>query len=163
MAVRRHNPEDLMKLAEALQERNSLNIKLGELRDRMIRNAIVQEGEEPSENPIDLCSEYDLCAERLEYLINRINLTNCTTRTEDGRTLTELLAARDCLKEKLSSYRCVIAEASSITRRATRTEIKILSTISVNDFQKKVDDMSKQLRIVENMIQQTNWTVDLTE
>lgn len=152
-----------MKLAEALQERNSLNVKLIELRDRMIRNAIVQEGEEPSENPAALCSEYGLCVTRLEYLINKINLTNCNTYTDGGKTLTELLASRDCLKEKLSSYRSVVAEATSITRRATRTEIKICSTINVNEFQKKVDDMSKELRVVENLIQQTNWTVDLSE
>ena len=43
-----------MKLAEALQERADLNIKIEQLKARMMNNALVQEGERPSENPADL-------------------------------------------------------------------------------------------------------------
>ena len=36
-----------MKLAEALQERADLNIRIQQLRSRLENNALVQEGEQP--------------------------------------------------------------------------------------------------------------------
>ena len=38
-----------MRLAVALQERADLNIKIDDLKDRLERNVLVQEGEEPTE------------------------------------------------------------------------------------------------------------------
>ena len=32
---------------------------------------------------------------------------------------------------------------------------------SVRDLQKQIDDMSRQLRITENLIQSVNWTTEL--
>ena len=43
-----------MKLAVALQERADLNIKIGDLKARINRNVLVQEGEKPTEDPKDL-------------------------------------------------------------------------------------------------------------
>ena len=40
-----------MKLAEALQERADLNRRLQQLQQRLANNAIVQEGEQPAEDP----------------------------------------------------------------------------------------------------------------
>ena len=40
-----------MKLAEALQERSYLYRYIDQLNDRLRNNALVQEGEEPAENP----------------------------------------------------------------------------------------------------------------
>ena len=48
-----------MKLAEALQERADINIKLKQLERRMQNNALVQEGEAPSEDPEALRRELD--------------------------------------------------------------------------------------------------------
>jgi len=45
--------------------------------------------------------------------------------------------------------------------RATRSEIKIFSTIDVRALQKQIDDLSKQLRELDNKIQMTNWTTDI--
>ena len=49
-----------MKLAEALQERADLVNNIERLRSRIRNNALVQEGEEPAENPKDLIKELDL-------------------------------------------------------------------------------------------------------
>lgn len=46
-----------MKLAEALTERKALNTKIGELRTRLEQNALVQEGDKPSEDPQELMTE----------------------------------------------------------------------------------------------------------
>lgn len=149
-----------MKLAEALQERADLNRKIAQLRNRLELNATVQEGENPAENPADLLNELDECIKRLEELIMRINLTNCTTEIE-GKTLTAHIAKKDCLTLKIASYRDLLDAASSISQRASRTEIKILSAVDVKTLQKKSDEMSKELRQTDNTIQQANWQTEL--
>lgn len=149
-----------MKLAEALQERADIMRRLDQLRYRLSRNATVQEGEKPAEDPAELIRETDECVARLEELMARINLTNSQTVIE-GLTLTQLIARRDALTQKLSIYRNFLSEASNITSRATRSEIKILSTVNVRKLQKQVDDMSRDLRLTDNALQQANWTVEL--
>lgn len=149
-----------MKLAEALQERADLNSKINELRSRLSNNATVQEGESPAENPAELLSQLDECAARLEELIARINATNCATVTERG-TLTELIAKRDCLTLRLSAYRNLVDEASCLAPRATRTEIKIVSAVDVKKLQKQADELAKELRLTDNLIQQSNWLTEL--
>lgn len=149
-----------MKLAEALQERADLNRRIAELRSRLASNATVQEGEKPAEDPAELLAELDRCVAELEERITRINLANCRTVVE-GRTLTELLANRDCLTLQIGAYRQLLDNASQTAHRARGTEIKVLSTVNVAELQKQVDAMSRRLRLLDNTIQQTNWTTDL--
>ena len=151
-----------MKLAEALQERADLNRRIEQLRSRLDSNALVQEGEAPSEEPEQLLKELDGCVARLEELMAKINRTNCETVVE-GKTLTELIARKDALLIRLSAYRDLVNTASQTARRATRSEIKILSTINVQDKQRMVDEMAKELRLLDNKLQATNWTVELKE
>lgn len=149
-----------MKLAEALQERADLNAKIDELRRRLGNNATVQEGEAPAEDPAELVAQLDGCIARLEELIAKINATNCATVTDKG-TLTELIARRDCLNIRISAYRDLISDASCLSQRASRTEIKIISAVDVKALQKQADEMAKELRLVDNKIQETNWLTEL--
>ena len=149
-----------MKLAEALQERADLSTRIDQLRARLSANATVQEGEKPSEDPMALLKELDECLKTQEKLIADINLTNSKTKVE-GKTLTELLAHRDSLTLKIACYRSLLNDASLLAQRATRTEIKIMSAVNVPDLQKQVDKMSKELRKVDNIIQETNWNTML--
>ncbi|MDE5588923.1 MAG: DIP1984 family protein [Acetatifactor sp.] len=149
-----------MKLATALSERADLQKKLSELGIRLNQNAKVQEGEEPSEAPEELMAELDRIVGRLEELIAKINLTNSST-VHDGRTITELLAHRDCLKSKIQIMRNFLDNASSRVNRMTHSEIKIMSTVPVSEMQKKVDALSKELRECDELIQELNWTTEL--
>lgn len=149
-----------MKLAEALQERADLNRSIEQLRSRLINNVIVQENEKPAEDPQALLKELDSSLSRLDELMRRINHTNCVTISE-GKSITELIAARDVLKEKIAVYKDIVSNASQTARRARMTEIKILSTVDVRKLQKKIDDMSKEFRITDNRIQALNWSTEL--
>ena len=151
-----------MRLAVALQERADLNIKIDDLKDRLERNVLVQEGEEPTEEPMDLKKELDSCIERLSYLIAAINKTNCVTMVE-GKTITELLARKDALSVKVSAYRDTVYTGNSNTKRARNTEIKIMPAIDVKAWQKETDLISKEIRLIDNKIQETNWTTELIE
>lgn len=149
-----------MKLASALAERADLQKRIQELSVRLNNNAKVQEGEDPSEEPRELLAELNKDFERLEELIARINKTNNET-ISDGQSITDLIAKRDCLKQHIGILRDFLNRSSEKVSRYTKTEIRILSTVSVTDLQKEVDKLSKQLRETDEKIQELNWTTEL--
>ena len=149
-----------MKLATALSERADLQRRLSELSQRLINNAKVQEGEKPSEDPAELLKELDECMARLEELIARINRTNNET-VQDGMSISDLIARRDCLKERISIMRGFLNASSEKINRYSKAEIKILSTVPVAQLQKQVDGYSRQLRETDELIQSLNWTTEL--
>lgn len=149
-----------MKLAEALQERSDLNCNIIQLKNRLINNSIVQENEKTAEDPNELLAELDDNINRLRILIERINQTNSVT-VSDGKTITSLIAERDSLKLKISVYRELVNNASQTGMRARMSEIKILSAVDVKEIQKKIDKMSKELRLTDNLIQSLNWSTEL--
>ena len=151
-----------MKLAAALQERADINRNIEQLKNRLSNNVLVQEGEQTAENPEKLKQELDTSLERLKYLIAHINQTNCETKV-DGQTLTELIAKKDMLLLKISVYKDIVYAGSQTSYRARNTEIKIKSAISVADWQAEIDGLSRELRLLDNKLQETNWNTDLVE
>lgn len=149
-----------MKLAEALQERADLNRRIEQLRSRLLNNALKQEGEEPSEDPKELLKELDECIRHQTEMIASINLANAKTSVS-GKTLTEMIAERDMLKVQIRVYQDLISEASITYQRARNSEIRILSSVNVKELQKKTDALSRELRELDNKIQETNWLTEM--
>lgn len=149
-----------MKLAEALAERADLQKRIEQTRARLKNNAWVQEGERPAEDPTALEKELAALCDQLEKLIARINLTNAAA-AEEGVSITALLARRDALSVYTAGLRDFLDEASHTPVRAARGEIKILPTVSVPEYRKKADALSKELRELDMRIQRLNWTTDL--
>lgn len=149
-----------MKLATALSERASLQVRLSELQIRLNANAKVQEGDSPAENPVELIAEKDRILDELENLVTRINLTNSKTEY-DGITITELISKRDRIKKDVRIMRNFLNVASEKVNRYTKTEIIIRSTVDINEYQKKLDALSKELRQIDEKIQELNWTTEL--
>ena len=151
-----------MKLAEALQERADLNRKIEELRRRLTNVVLVQEGEDPAEDPDELLEELEGATGRLEQLMAAINLTNCRTKA-DGKTLTELIAKKDALTLKLSAYRDLVYTAGQNTSRARGTEIRVKALLKASDLQREADNMAKEIRELDNLLQETDWKTKLIE
>ena len=151
-----------MKLAEALQERADLKRTLNNLKERLQRVTLVQEGEKPAEDPQELLRIQNACFQRMEYLIAAINHSNDVIRV-NGLTLTQLIAKKDVLLMKLAAYKNVIRDAGSSTSRARGTEIRILPTVKAAELQAEADRMSREIRTLDNLLQETNWTKDLIE
>ncbi len=149
-----------MKLATALSERGSLQVRLNELQIRLNANAKVQEGDVPAENPVELIAEKDRILDELENLVTRINLTNSKTEC-DGVTITELISKRDRMKKDVNIMRSFLNNASSKIDRYSKTEILIKSTVDISEYQKKLDVISKELRQIDEKIQELNWTTEL--
>ena len=149
-----------MKLAEALNQRADLQKRIAQLKERLSNNVKVQEGDQPAENPEDLFSELSNSLKELETIIVRINKTNQETRW-NGKTLTEMIAAKDVLSMHLSTLRSVLDAANVRSDRYSRNEIKFVRAIDVNLLQKRVDDLSRDLRELDSRLQQANWMTDL--
>ena len=151
-----------MKLAIALSERADLQRRISEINTRLNRNAKVQEGEVPSEEPASLLQELDDCLNRLEALIVRINQTNQAT-IRDERSIADRIAERDGLRQRIQIMRDFIGAASDKVDRYSKTEIIIHSTVDVAALQKEIDNYSGTLRKLEETIQELNWTTELME
>lgn len=149
-----------MKLAEALDLRADTAKRLSQLSERLIANAKVQEGDSPAEDPVELLEELERLTDQLENLISRINLTNSKTVYE-GKTLTEMIAAKDTLSLKSSVLRNFLASASAKTDRYSNKEIRIVSTVNVRELQKRSDEISEEIRRLNVKIQELNWSADL--
>lgn len=149
-----------MKLAEALQERADVNRRIEQLRSRIGMNALVQEGEKPAEDPQMLLNELTACTERLCALMRAINRTNCETNL-DGVSLTDMIAERDAKRLLLAAIHDAADAASCSAQRATRSEIRILPALDVKRLQKQADALAKDLRILDNTLQEQNWKTEL--
>ena len=105
-------------------------------------------------------TELDNCLVRLEELISRINRTNNATKSGEN-TITDLIAKRDCLRERIRVLRDFLNVSSDRVSRYSKTEIKVHSTVSVAELQKKVDSFSGELRALDEKIQELNWLTEL--
>ncbi len=150
-----------MKLAEALILRADYQKRLEQLKKRLIINAKIQEGDTPAEAPADLLEEFERVAQELQQLIQRINKTNSFAQFEAGTTLADALANRDILVKKNGLYRDLAQAAGVSQTRATRSEVKFVSTVNVSAIQRQADDTARQCRELDTKIQAANWTVEL--
>ena len=111
---------------------------------------------------MDLLNELDSSTERLETLVASINETNCNTKV-DGMSLTELIARKDALTLRHSAYKELVYTAGNNTYRARGTEIKVKAVIKAAELQKTVDSLAKEIRLLDNKLQETNWKTELVE
>ena len=52
---------------------------------------------------------------------------------------------------------------NAIASRARGTEIRVRAALKASELQKKVDQMAKEARLVDNLLQETNWKTELIE
>lgn len=150
-----------MKLAEALVLRSDQKKRIEQLKQRIVRNAKVQEGEKPAEDPEALIQEMEKITEELVSLIQRINKTNSVTEVEKGITLADAIATRDILLLKGSMYRD-LAQAATVTQDIrTKSEVKFKGTVNVSQVQERADQLAKAHRELDTKIQEMNWKTEL--
>ncbi len=152
-----------MKLAEALILRADLQKRVQQLKQRLLRNAKVQEGDNPSEDPQELIEELERVVAQLTQLVQRINKTNAVTVLEGRRTMSDSLAARDAIGIRQGVYR-ELAQAASVTQeRYSSSEVRFESTVNVADVQRRADALAQEYRELDSRIQETNWSTELSE
>lgn len=151
-----------MKIAEALALRADLQKRLEQLKQRLVKNARIQEGDSPEEDPVELQAELERLALELMMLIQRINRTNAGSRFGTG-TLADALAERDVLEIRYNAYRELATAASTSQHRVTRSEVKFISTVSVAAIQRRADELAQEYRQLDTRIQEADWLTELLE
>ena len=150
-----------MKLAEALILRADRKNRLEQLKQRLIRNAKVQEGEKPAEAPEALIEEMEQVTQDLVRLIQQINRTNSATFIEPGVSLSDAIATRDILILKQALYRDLAQAATIVPDIRTKSEVKYKGTVTVADIQQRADQLAKAHRELDTTIQALNWRTEL--
>lgn len=152
-----------MKIAEALILRADYQKRVEQLKQRLLRNARVQEGDETGENPAALIEELERVSGDLTQIIQRINVTNSTTSLEDGLTISDAITVRDVLRLRYAIYRD-LAQAASVTQdRFSRSEVRFRSAVNVAEIQRRADDLAREHRDLDARIQSANWQTELRE
>lgn len=152
-----------MKLAEALLLRSDQQKKLCSLKQRINANVLVQDGDEPSEDPNELLKQVFSLTQESQKLIFAVHQTNAFTKLSDGRSLLALLTLRDELVERHKILTSAISNTRQEHDRYSSREIKWHKVIPVSSLQKQADDISVKLRNLNVVIQATNWQIDLLE
>jgi hypothetical protein len=150
-----------MKLAEALMLRADQKKKIASLRERVAANAVVQEGETPHEDPTELMKEAVAVLDEFESLVIKINAANIAAKLPDNRTLAQLIARRDTLTQQHSLLQVAVQSTRKEPDRYSMKEIKWIATVPVGKLQKQSDDLSRQIRELNGLIQEANWQIDI--
>ena len=149
-----------MKLAEAILLRADIQKKIESLRERITKNTLIQDGEQPSEDPNALLREALSAIGQLKDLVLTINEANLKGQTARKRSLTAALADRDGLIQKHSLLQSAASSATKPPERYGAKEIRWVKTIDVKVLQDQADDVAKELREVNAEIQAANWQID---
>lgn len=150
-------------LAEALLERANLEKEIQMLQDRLLNNLLIQEGDKPSLDPLDLKDKIFKNLEGISSLVARINRTNNATRFNKDMSLMEALALRDQLQRKRNILDDMVANSSISNTRYSAAEIRFINVLELEDIQKRLDLISKELRQLDTDIQKLNWRTDLLD
>ncbi len=152
-----------MKLAEGLVLRKDTHKRIEQMRERLKASALVQEGEEPPEDPQALLTELERLLGQMTRLIQQINRTNLSAALPDGKSLTDALAERDTLALHFAVLETTATAATPKFDRMNRSEIKRVATLKVADLRRQMDDIARQRRELDTQIQSANWTTELRE
>lgn len=151
-----------MKLAEALAERAHLQRRLEEAKNRLCASVRFRQGEEMLEDPMALLDLIDATTESLRDYLAQINHTNIAVRAPDGRTLTELIAARDAALARFKTYksaweklsgddRTYYSDAQAIMKRALAPAV----------LRERMDKAGLEWHRLNRVIQRLNWEAEL--
>ena len=150
-----------MKLAEALLERSNMQKDLARLEGRINDNVMVQEGDEPAEDPAVLIKTFLDETAKLEKLVQRINATNASSQFTNGETIADAIVRRDMLSRQLQMYRSAYQNVQIQPGRMSGSEIRFVRCVQPAALQKQIDALSKQYRELDTALQASNWEVDL--
>ena len=137
--------------------------RIEQLKQRILDNAKVQQGDKPGESPSELINELEALSSTLSSLIQNINRTNVKTYLDDETTVADALALRDILKLKHGVYRDLAKSATITQGRFTRSEIKFVSTVNISEIQQTADNLAREHRELDASIQAINWSTDLID
>lgn len=148
-----------MKLAELLIERSENQKRISVLANRLNTYATVQEGDTAPINVDFALRKLNELFVKQEELIKKINKTNMVTELEPGLTLADAVCKRDIMKNKRGIYSSLFSASAIQENRYSKKEIKFVNTLDVDMITDVMDDLAKNIRVLDGKIQAKNWEV----
>ena len=62
---------------------------------------------------------------------------------------------------RINTLEQLISKASASVTRYTRREIKLMRTVDVSALRERTDALAKELRLLDNSLQEANWQTEL--
>lgn len=114
-----------------------------------------------------LFAEYENLNVELKELLAKISRSNAIG-SSDGVLLSELLAERQWLVTKLSTYQALFAKAKEDyfgkdERYGRKNGKEGIRTVDLGSLDKIIDDLCQQLRVLDVKIQKLNWEIDIED
>lgn len=154
---------ETMTLGAALSRRARQAQKLNDLRGRIKKNVLMQEGDEaPAEDPKGLQAEFERVSLEHSELVRRIADTNQRTEV-DGGTLMAKLHEREHLR-RVRNMLDMSATAATPDRsdyRWARTELRFVPQLNVQELRSRLDLLDEEIRELDADIQEVNWRTEL--
>ncbi|HEV2134634.1 MAG TPA: DIP1984 family protein [Terracidiphilus sp.] len=150
-----------MKLAEALAERSDCQIRIEEMKKRLIHSARVQEGDQPAEDSTELLAETERTFVRMLELVSAINRTNSKTEFDNKRSISDAIAEREVVGKRRDFLAGIADAASTRQDRYSKSEVRFVATVSVGKLQTEVDQLAKRYRELDTRLQELNWKTEL--
>jgi len=152
-----------MKLGEALKIRSDNYKRIEELRARAVASAQIQEGTAAPDSALELVKRIEDLVVKTQSLVQRVNRTNVNVRLNNGQTVADAIVERDHYLLLRGNIEAVAHAASEPQQRYMRSEIRVVRTIDPVELRKTADELSRQHRELDVVIQEANWANDLVE
>lgn len=153
-----------MKLAEALLKRKDLGEKMSRLNERLVGFSTVNENQTMDDGTKaaamahieEISKQMDDCFNEYEDILVRINRTNIKTLV-DGESLTKLMVRRQNLKREMEFRQQLWNNLNS------GSYLPYGMTMQIEGFELTQQKFmcSKELRLLNEKIQWTNWNTEL--
>ncbi len=150
-----------MKLADALAERACLQRHLDAVKNRLCASVRYRQGEEKLEDPVALLDTLDKTTDSLRDLLARINRTNLGVTAPDGRSLTDLIAARDAALSRFKACKAAWEKLSGEERVYYSEAPLIQRAIAPALLRERMEKAGSEWHRLNRLIQRLNWEAEL--
>ncbi len=147
-----------MKLGEAVLLRADLLKKIEQIQHRIKPNLVVEESKEPQEDPVKMLAQLRNATQEYTALVIKITKTNYTTKVEKFDNVMNAIARKESMQLLLSRLK-TIRQGSQITSSYDEPR----ATLNINNLQSEIDKLEIDLREINSVIQEINWTTELEE
>lgn len=150
-----------MKLAEALAERAQLQRNLEEIKNRLCASVRFRQGEDRLEDPVALLDTLDRTTGSLRDLLARINRTNLGVTTDNGQSLTDLIASRDAALSRFKVCKAAWEKLSGEDRTYYSEAPVMQRAVTPAVLRERMDQAGAEWHRLNRTIQRLNWQADL--
>lgn len=149
-----------MNSQENLKLRAELRDKIDSVRIRLTKNAKVQEGTEPLENPRELIGELKQTINEYSKLLKSMNVVKNVDIQRQGKDLRETLAEREAITAEKSVLESFLQALKVDYSKFCTAEVQYINTIDIEEVEKRINELSERYNELEANFKRAAWKVD---